>query len=559
VAAALLGGLVFFGYFTVGVWHRSEATRQTARMLSDSEAAEQIRRHSEAIRGKAQQSINELIEQFEKPRIPLDGHQAGNEAVAVAGSENGPAAPTGAEKKMTFEEAKKLLDQSPPRRTAEGGASGGKSNTEKVENSGEKPADKNQENPAPAAAQVGPTGAAGSVTAAAESGVTSTEQVAATGASTSDAAPPDVLKITFDPSRLQRHGIDFSQVVTRFLSHWNDVDGPVRIDDDKLTIEFQNVPNVASMISGMSLTNRHGNGIDLTELTDSVILGNSRRLVRPDVLRIRFNRDRLRENGLSFGQVVMRFLSNWNENGPVHVDNDTYTIEVSPPAKAANQFAGMSVTNRSGNGVELSELTETVTTGSSRRPTAGPRPAWVDEAPRRTAGAWPQVIVVGDYVTTEECDLFTEQELWKKTWERFRRVVGPVGAEPRTLGAEAARMDLLRYNIDLNFIRREIIPPDGEYLETVQSPSLGPMYRLHTLLEFTPQVDALLQKRWERREQHWRIAAVGTFSAVALGAVGLFYGLLKIDTWTKGYYTKRLFIVPLAIGAVIFLLALINS
>jgi hypothetical protein len=120
-------------------------------------------------------------------------------------------------------------------------------------------------------------------------------------------------------------------------------------------------------------------------------------------------------------------------------------------------------------------------------------------------------------------------------------------------------MNLSRYDIDLNFIRQEIVPPDGEYLETVQSPSLGPMYRLHTLVEFNPQVDAKMQQRWERREQHWRIAAVGTFSAVALGAVGLFYGLLKIDTWTKGYYTKRLFFVPLAIGAVILLLAIITS
>ena len=43
-----------------------------------------------------------------------------------------------------------------------------------------------------------------------------------------------------------------------------------------------------------------------------------------------------------------------------------------------------------------------------------------------------------------------------------------------------------------------------------------------------------------------------------LGLLGLCYGLLKVDTWTKGYYTKRLFLgVPAAIIGLGTLLALL--
>ena len=49
---------------------------------------------------------------------------------------------------------------------------------------------------------------------------------------------------------------------------------------------------------------------------------------------------------------------------------------------------------------------------------------------------------------------------------------------------------------------------------------------------------------------------VGVGAGSILGFIGLVFGLLKIDTWTKGYYTKRLFIgVPAAIIAGLLLLA----
>jgi hypothetical protein len=217
----------------------------------------------------------------------------------------------------------------------------------------------------------------------------------------------------------------------------------------------------------------------------------------------------------------------------------------------------MSLSNDQGS-VDLSALTESVIPATAQRPIGGARPAWIDDAPRRRGNIWPQVVVAGDYATPDECDFETDRLLLEKTWQHFQRVVGPAPnrAWPYSENQQdTARAMLAEYDIGLDFIRREIVPQDGEYLEKVQSPSLGPMYRLHTLMEFSPQVEAKFKAKWAARWQYGRVAALGAISGLTLAAIGLLLGLLKVDTWTKGYYTKRLFVgVPLAIAALVVLL-----
>ena len=83
------------------------------------------------------------------------------------------------------------------------------------------------------------------------------------------------------------------------------------------------------------------------------------------------------------------------------------------------------------------------------------------------------------------------------------------------------------------------------------------MKKLYTLVEFTPSVDAELLRRWDELRRQDRFAVVGTGAGSVLGLIGLAFGLLKVDTWTKGYYTKRLFLgVPAAIIGVLALLGL---
>jgi hypothetical protein len=111
--------------------------------------------------------------------------------------------------------------------------------------------------------------------------------------------------------------------------------------------------------------------------------------------------------------------------------------------------------------------------------------------------------------------------------------------------------------ITIDYIRREIAK--DEYLETVER-SFGPMMKLYTLLEFTPAVDRELTARWDNYRRQERLASVGVGAASVLASLALAWGLLRFDTMTKGYYTKRLFIgVPAAIISLVSLLALLLS
>jgi hypothetical protein len=85
------------------------------------------------------------------------------------------------------------------------------------------------------------------------------------------------------------------------------------------------------------------------------------------------------------------------------------------------------------------------------------------------------------------------------------------------------------------------------------------MKKLYTLIEFNPNIDRQLRQYWDSHQRKERFAVVGAGASGILGLLGLCYGLLKVDTWTKGYYTKRLFLgVPAAIiGAGTLLAAMI--
>jgi hypothetical protein len=141
---------------------------------------------------------------------------------------------------------------------------------------------------------------------------------------------------------------------------------------------------------------------------------------------------------------------------------------------------------------------------------------------------------------------------------------GPPGGDMATTviedGRVVVRRDdyrvalLRRIGITTDYIRREIAT--DQYEETVEL-SFGPMKRLYTLVEFSPSVDADLWRKWDEYRRQERFAVVGVGTGSVLGLLGLIYGLLKVDTWTKGYYTKRLFLgVP---AAIIGLLALLMA
>jgi hypothetical protein len=112
-------------------------------------------------------------------------------------------------------------------------------------------------------------------------------------------------------------------------------------------------------------------------------------------------------------------------------------------------------------------------------------------------------------------------------------------AESASGGNQAYVPELERVGLSDEFIESELCL--DKYVETV-STSVGKMKRAHALVEFAEAKDQLMFERWRLYAQQESIEDVGQFAMLAVGCLGMVYGLLKVDTWTRGYYTKRLFI-----------------
>jgi hypothetical protein len=200
----------------------------------------------------------------------------------------------------------------------------------------------------------------------------------------------------------------------------------------------------------------------------------------------------------------------------------------------------------------------------TRTPSTEPRPDWVLQTPKRVGNVRRDVVTTDEYATTDECYWAADRLLQLETFQHLQRLVGtPYDADQliRTrafvLNVEGQTpwffSELAKAGITVDYIRREIAVE--EYFEESQR-SFGPMLKLYTLIEFSPSVDNELRLRWEASRRQDRLAAVGFGATGILGLLGFAWGLLKVDTWTKGYYTKRLFIgVPLAILGTIGLYA----
>jgi hypothetical protein len=175
-----------------------------------------------------------------------------------------------------------------------------------------------------------------------------------------------------------------------------------------------------------------------------------------------------------------------------------------------------------------------------------PRPEWLNDTPKMLMGNSRRMVV--------SSDPFLDSDLaWSALREELRRVVHARltdVVEAANGGSDAQVPGLEQLGITDQFIESELFVEEP-YLETVHL-SVGPMKRAHALVEFADAKDRLMLERWIVYAQRESIDRVGRLSLLAVGGLGLVFGLLKVDTWTRGYYTKRLFIgVPAAIIAVV--------
>ena len=176
-----------------------------------------------------------------------------------------------------------------------------------------------------------------------------------------------------------------------------------------------------------------------------------------------------------------------------------------------------------------------------------PKPDWVVNPPKQIGNVRKFVVVSDPFLTVEECRRDADGKMQNVALNRACELSG---AGTRRSGA-ATLADL---GLGGDYVRRELCT--DEYIDVVDS-SVGEMRKTYSLVEFNESQDALLIDRarsYTRQEGLFDVTLIG---GGLLASVATLFGLLKVDTWTRGYYTKRLFLgVPAAIITVLTLLAL---
>ena len=177
-----------------------------------------------------------------------------------------------------------------------------------------------------------------------------------------------------------------------------------------------------------------------------------------------------------------------------------------------------------------------------------PRPGWVDAHQDRVGNVYRQKLKAGPWQEVSDCHRELEEKLRVATAQRIQQLAGGVVGESHVRVPSLERMGL-----GIDFVIRELCTK--EHVEPVQSESFDEMKNVYVLLEFTPEDDALLLQHWVDYSRRHRLAAVSVGAGSILGVLALAYGLLSLDTWTRGYYSKRLLLgVPAAIIIVAVLL-----
>ena len=181
-------------------------------------------------------------------------------------------------------------------------------------------------------------------------------------------------------------------------------------------------------------------------------------------------------------------------------------------------------------------------------PPAKPKPDWVTSPPKRIRGSFQRVIESGPFTTVDECDRRLNELMTMATAEYMDDLYGTdefarefnspiMNLSENNPPHRVVRARLSRLSITPGYIRDHICKDN--YVDTVQR-SVGPMKQVYVLMEFDEEVKNNLHRRWKDRQLEGRLAVVGVGSSAVLLLLGTVFGFFKLDTATKGYYTKRL-------------------
>lgn len=169
-----------------------------------------------------------------------------------------------------------------------------------------------------------------------------------------------------------------------------------------------------------------------------------------------------------------------------------------------------------------------------------PRPDWLKKSHRTVGNVDLRVLTVGPYQTIEEC----REALALQLMDSLAKYAN----SEQIVSFEITVNTLISAGVTAGELRREVV--QEEYSEVIEGLSIGTMQQLHVLLRYTPDIRQTLVRRLQDYERQERVNFVALLSGGVLSLLGLTFGLLKVDTMTKGYYSKWLLLgVPGAIIA----------
>ena len=174
------------------------------------------------------------------------------------------------------------------------------------------------------------------------------------------------------------------------------------------------------------------------------------------------------------------------------------------------------------------------------------RPDWVDEPPKRVGDIHRSVVASDPFSTADECFEQLEQLFPVEVVRRLAKLV------PRDQRSHVESASLEASGVTLDYIMREIC--QKQFTETTEH-DFGAMKKVYVLMEFTEAIESELLESWQTYLRRYRLTAVAQIAGGVLATLAFLYGLLQIDTWTRGYYTRwLLWGVPAAILALIAIL-----
>jgi hypothetical protein len=170
------------------------------------------------------------------------------------------------------------------------------------------------------------------------------------------------------------------------------------------------------------------------------------------------------------------------------------------------------------------------------------RPEWVDEPPKPVGEDYKVVVESDPFVTVDGCFVQLEQRFYREIERRLTELV------PSDQHSLVDSESVEATGITFAYIMREICQ---EWFPELVELSVGAMRKVHVLMVFTTDVDKHLLQSWQGQLRRHRLTSVSLIAGGILAVLATLYGMLQFDTWTLGYYTKRLLWgVPAAIIAV---------